>query len=64
MTHVLSGDVLPDRLHRLRTHADPTQAERRNRSFFVVIAMREDKRREVFGASISPRRAPWIGARC
>ena len=28
-----SGDLLPDRLHRLRTHEDPPQAELRNRSF-------------------------------
>ena len=28
-----SGDLLPDRLHRLRTHEDPPQAERGDRSF-------------------------------
>ena len=33
MAHALSGGLLPDRLHRLRTHEDPPQAERRNRSF-------------------------------
>lgn len=33
MAHALFGDVLPDRLHRLRTHEDPPQAERGDRSF-------------------------------
>ena len=31
--HALSGGLLPHRLHRLRTHEDPPQAERRDRSF-------------------------------
>ena len=33
MAHALSGGLLPNRLHRLRAHEDPPQAERRNRSF-------------------------------
>ena len=33
MAHALSGGLLPNRLHRLRTHEDPPQAERRDRSF-------------------------------
>ena len=33
MAHALSGGVLPNHLHRLRTHEDSPQAERRNRGF-------------------------------
>ena len=34
-------------------------------AFYVVLAVKEDKTREVcWGSSTSPRKAPWGGARC
>ena len=33
-------------------------------AFYVVLAVREDKRREVLGIFNKPTRVPWAGARC
>ena len=51
MAHVLFGGVLPDHLHRLRTHEGRSEE---TGAFYVVLAVHEDKRCEVLGIFNKP----------
>ena len=57
MAHALSGGVLPNRLHRLRTHKIHRRRSVETEAFYVVLAVREDKRREVLGIFNKPTKS-------